>query len=64
MSDLWHYVKMCPRCRVPMLWMAIIDGYQGKKIKKGETCRRCFRRRVDYYAVPYGFLHVWDERRL
>ena len=63
MSATHSYAKMCPRCRVPVLWLAEWDeSWEGKAEVlpgTGERCRRCRRGKLEYMPVPAGCLHVW-----
>lgn len=58
----WQYVKMCPSCRVPLLWLFETPEFLGKKTKANGACRRCWRRDIEYRAIPSGCLHIWEER--
>ena len=61
----WLYVKACPKCRVPLLWMPETIEFLGlRMLGTGEKCRRCWRRKIEYLAVPSGCLHMWEERRV
>lgn len=65
----WNYVKMCPSCKVPVLWAAEldddVDGRPGNLKPAGDqTCHRCWRRYMKYMPIPQGCLHIWEERRV
>lgn len=68
MKGTFQYVKMCPRCRVPVLWMAEFDEKDLAKFGKpvvwetGEKCKRCRRAKMVDMPIPVGCLHVWEVR--